>query len=480
MSSVTALCPSCAAPVSVSAYSCAFCDHQIRERPVASADADTGRATSRAAAGVLKSLAIGAAKRLAIMAVVLGVLVGGLIAGSVGWLTARLRHHGAESARATTAALARRTPDESWPAFHALAARSARVPGAAAATAAPDEEAARLLATSTISEKRLRSAPWAIDSAALARWGMNQPVNAGGYRAQRAIKAMPGALPDSVMRALAADTLTPWLAAWRRSARSAPFAPLWMYQPGFPGVTDPYALAVPGFAAVKGLAWRNAASGVLALTRGDTATAVLRARENIAVGMHFVREPMLIEHLIGRVLVREGAVMLAEIGRVAGDSALVREGAGLDTAAKYHALPVQMSMLGWGAMAGDAERPAALRFMSDTTLPPSVRAYVAETVPMGACQNTREVLFGFDARRVDATARETARVAAEAPGVARMAELSLRGARAWVEDAAGATAALRRANRSRRPNAIRALERMGLDGVAGRLTICGYMMGVLR
>jgi len=480
--SVAALCPSCAAPVSASAISCAFCDVEIRALPgaVAALAATTTRRPSAETpvAGAVRRLAMRGLTRLLKVALVLVALAGAALVGFVMLLTKDLRRISEDVVRRTEAQLAARRAEAAWPAVEALMVRSARFPGSAPVAAAPDTGAARLLATASVSLNRLHTAPWAIDTAVLARLGANQPTSRGNAP-RMAIKLLPGTLPDSVRVALARDTLSPWLATWRRAARSAPFAPLWMYEPGLPGVTDPYSLTLPSFAAIKGLSWRNASSGVLALAKGDTATAVRRLRENIAVGLQLAREPMTMHHMIGRAIVRDGAFMLAEVGRVAGDSALVREGTRLDTTARYDMVPAQQSPLGWGAMAADPASPAALRFLHDGALAPAQRAAVAQGIVLGGCQRTREVLFGFDARRADATEREVARLGADAAGVARMSELWLRGARAWTSDVAAATANLRDRDRAR-PPLLRALERAGLDGVAARLTICGHLVRALR
>jgi hypothetical protein len=211
-------------------------------------------------------------------------------------------------------------------------------------------------------------------------------------------RALPGRLTDEQRRALVADTLSPRLHLWRLFAGADSLPPLWMVRPGFgQWIGDEDAMADERTRAsyrstLLDLAQRNMAAAILAMDRGDVATALLRTRQNVAAARTLQRQPLMaLSQLVGI-----GRVSLREVARLSGDSALRSTAAALDevTTVREH-----WWLADWALMADPLEPPGLL-IVADTFAPPARRWRAIEAAVRGVCTNTREVLFGASARRM--------------------------------------------------------------------------------
>jgi hypothetical protein len=240
---------------------------------------------------------------------------------------------------------------------------------------------------------------------------------------------------------------------------------LWSYRHDFPGIRYRWQLELPGYSAVKDLADRNVAAAILSLARGDKASALLRAREDIAGGLQFLRDPLL--HYQGLLIVEDGREALAQIGRVTSDPGLIQEAgrlrAGLRTAREQERrirdlLPVLMA---------DPVAPVGLRVVSDTTLSPYLRWRLIEAIVWGHCLNTREVLFGIDQSRRDALV-QAASLAKDIPRTNEWVALNQRTMDQWIASPSEMFSALNFVN----PPITQPLGWFGMRGARDRFSAC--------
>lgn len=200
---------------------------------------------------------------------------------------------------------------------------------------------------------------------------------------------------------LAADTTTPVLALFRSLARSGPLPPLLLLRVGLPGPDMPGRLYQ--FQGYDDAALLNVSAGILALRQRDSAAAMLRAREIIAIARHMMRSPLLFDHLRGLNMSGSGTFLIQLTGRVMRDPALVAEAERLRVLrARARADFTPWWTGGAQLLMADPVGPVLLRFLSDTTLLPAARAAAAAGVVSGFCLSAREILFGVDPRRREA------------------------------------------------------------------------------
>jgi hypothetical protein len=200
-------------------------------------------------------------------------------------------------------------------------------------------------------------------------------------------------------RRLAMDTLSPVLALWRRLARSGPLPSLALVRPG---VQEGEIPMIVQFVNGGGADERNLAAGLLALRKHDSATALLRARENIAVGRQVMRSPLPMDHMIGLSWAMGGEKLMQLTGRVMHDPSLVAEGERLDVRRRQMEMDLRPWVIGGAQLLmADPVEPVLLHFLADTTLLPAARAVAASAAVTGYCLNTREILLGVDPRRRD-------------------------------------------------------------------------------
>jgi hypothetical protein len=194
-----------------------------------------------------------------------------------------------------------------------------------------------------------------------------------------------------------ADTATEVvMATYRRWARSAPLSSFWGARPGFPGLADSRAIPMTHLQPMKRMWKANEASADSALLRGDTETALMRARENISGARHFIGQPRPIDALVGRIMLVDGVKLLARSALQANDPSLHSASQRLLSVAKsLEPVPRGLYFMN-GSDDGEARLVA---IAGDRTLHPAARFIAIEAMVAGACVSTREVLFGPSAAR---------------------------------------------------------------------------------
>lgn len=210
-----------------------------------------------------------------------------------------------------------------------------------------------------------------------------------------------------------------------------------------------------------------------ALDAGDIATAMMRARENIAVARHYLDEPYATDVLVGRNLLKRGARLMQRV-------ALVGDAPQTATAAKELERLVDRTFAGAPVYsrlhryARDAASPQLLALANDRSVYPAIRLASLGGIVLGACLNTREVLFGIDD---DRRAAFDAAVAAVAD-IPRSAELVPR----YREQLARATGvgvalALAAGTMESATTTPRAFERLVPAQVRARVAFCRANLG---
>jgi serine/threonine-protein kinase len=357
-----------------------------------------------------------------------------------------------------------------WQRFDSLIGAAARLPDT---RSEPDLEGARLALSAALEAPSLHPA-WIAESTEVARWALDSPLAGGSFRAMSVLRRLPGAIPDSDLMRLARDTMTPRLAAWRRLARTGPLPLLWPYRSGIPGARHVW--TVPGWELIgpaRGFAERNNAAIALAAARGDKATALVRAREVIAVGRALMRIPLPEHAWWGRWLSDQGGRLLIEIGRVTADPVVGAEGERLRSLVDRSLGP--QAVWSWQsasrALAADPSGRGLAPYLGDTAMAPYRRILGATALAYGYCYNVREVLFGVDPRRRGALAQADSalRDLPRADELVRLMRNDL------DELIAHPGAAFEARGGTLRPGVARPFGWIGLRGVRDRLAICGLL-----
>jgi tRNA A-37 threonylcarbamoyl transferase component Bud32 len=278
------------------------------------------------------------------------------------------------------------------------------------------------------------------DSNDVKAWPDEDPRAGGLLLATSIMRRLPSPAAEADVERLAADTLTPRLAPWRRLARSGRLPMLWPYRSGLPGVRHHQeGWGFPGTGLDQGgipLAWRNSGAAVLAMARGDKSAAVTRVRENIAVGRLIMGIPVRNLNWSGRVIIDQSARYLVDIGRVSGDPVISAEGE------RIRATLGRLYEDDWPwaaasrALAADPVGAGILAYLADTTLAPFTRIRAAEATVSGFCFNARELLFGVDARRREAL-RAAGSALSDLVGAADLVRLMGNDLEALIADPAG-------------------------------------------
>ncbi|MEP6780723.1 MAG: hypothetical protein ABJC26_12590 [Gemmatimonadaceae bacterium] len=207
---------------------------------------------------------------------------------------------------------------------------------------------------------------------------------------------------DRIARA-EGNSATPWLPVFRRWARSQPMPPLWGYRKGLPGLRDIHDLPNRNFRPLLALYSANESAALLELRNGKAAAAVERARENISASRHFLEQPFLFDALVGRILVKRSASLLALAAARAGDSATTRQARRLLASAKHYD-EVQPLRVWLRQQEGTANSDASEQVAANKSLAPSIRVEAIQSIVVGGCRSTPEIVFGFNgARRVALT-----------------------------------------------------------------------------
>jgi hypothetical protein len=361
-----------------------------------------------------------------------------------------------------------------WREYDSLFALSSRVRGAG--TAVDSEAAKRLVGWQYAGESvpSYLNAPTIRSPATPPQWSEASSFLHNGYRPPR-IWIDYATVPQ--IARLAADTATPVLALFRRLARSAPLPPLIAVRAGSPEFVPQVFMQFGGYNVV---ASHNVAAGILALRQRDSATALLRAREIIAVARHMMRSPLLFDHLLGLQTMASGASLIQLTGLVMHDPARVAEARRL----RVLGVRARADFMPWytgGAqlLMADPVEPVLLRFLADTTLLPAARAAAAVGVVHGFCLSAREMLFGVDARRREVLER----VGAALRNTPRMDDIILAERHhldEWIGSPSTANAPYARLVAS--INLVLAMParlRLGPLGMRARFAFCTYSWGEL-
>ena len=264
------------------------------------------------------------------------------------------------------------------------------------------------------------------------------------------------------LRAAAPYGESPWLDVWRRFAESPEYPVMWQLKQNLPGTTYVWDIPIMRYGATKDLAYRNSIAGLVALARGDVASATLRGRENIAAGRHIMKGVSIYDNLIGLVVIGIGRGELDIVARTTGDQALRDEMVQLRaTSVRWRGQLTRSQVL--LAMVADPESRDAIRYVKQFESP----AYMGEllfTASAGFCVNARELLFGSDAARSAMLHDVTT-----ASGNPRAPELEVLGQR-WLEHLQAGTLML--SGNTPMPHLLMPLGWIGMGGFRDRARVC--------
>jgi hypothetical protein len=283
-----------------------------------------------------------------------------------------------------------------WPAYDSLVALSARIPDQGAVV---DTQAAqRLIGWTRFQRGEIAYFPAYLNADTTGR--PEQGLSGSNYEFLRFIGSNPSPVSTADIPKLAEDTLTPLLNLWRRIARSAPLPPLWHSRPDLPTLESP--LSFSGLGRSRHTALHNVSASLVALAERDSATALLRARENISVARQMARSEVFFEHLVGLVDIRFASQLIDRTGDVMNDSALKDEAERL----RVLVLRAKTDLLPWwrggaAVLMSDPSNPVLASYASVSTLSPAARTLLAHAAVTGFCFNAREIIFGPSPRRRD-------------------------------------------------------------------------------
>ncbi len=253
---------------------------------------------------------------------------------------------------------------------------------------------------------------------------------------------------------------------WRRIAFSPSATPFFIYDDDFAGVSDPRSdlPLLPHNTALR-LTRKNESSALLAMARGRRDEAVLRARENIAMGHKLLGDP--VNGWLAHDIIDVGVTIIGEVGLITGDRDLLLEADRIkDANEPAGAFPSQSLISGPALMANPAN-PLGLRVVADSTRLPYLRWWLIAGIVPGYCGNAREILFGIDPRRAVVLAR-AGDLARDIPRTDDWVRLNERWLDMWIS-APGEPRLLARAHL---PAVLAALRLIGLDGLANRISYC--------
>lgn len=325
------------------------------------------------------------------------------------------------------------------------------------------EVMARAVAVSRLRTRsaRVGAEAWAAaDSAALAL-AAEPVVIAWTTGPRRPWWKLPGGPPPSIRNLLAGEPAASALGTWRAVAVSRRPPVVWSRR-GAPDDTTPLTLSREGTLTLTRL---NEIAGLAAFAAGDRARALLRARENVAVGRWLLVDP-LNGHLAPAVL-DNGRAMLFDLGVLTADRALLIGVAELGAVLPHPTGPLADPHPAAALLMTAPRAPAGLALAADTALAPDVRWAFLEGTIAGYCGSGREVLFGVDARRRQILGE----AAAAAADISRTddwaAQLESR-LDAWIEAPGGPAIS----QLARRRGVLRVAGWLGLRGFANRTAYC--------
>jgi DNA-binding transcriptional regulator YdaS (Cro superfamily) len=202
----------------------------------------------------------------------------------------------------------------------------------------------------------------------------------------------------------ASDSALSIFQAWARTTRAPA---LWEYRRGLPQVADIRTLPALRAPTIDSLFRANEAAADSALVYGDTATALRRARENIAAAGQLLWQPLPYDAVIGRARLQDAAALLARTARQADDPHLHSAAQRLQRLAQAArpAFPTPWSR--HSPRAADPQDPRLSQMASDRAAFPASRVAALDQLILGGCVSTREMLFGVSPARHAAIDRLT-------------------------------------------------------------------------
>ena len=279
-------------------------------------------------------------------------------------------------------------------------------------------------------------------------------------------RRLPRPLPRGALAVLTRDTDSPSLALWRRVAASRSATPFLTYAEDFAGVADPRSdlPLLPHSAALR-LASKNESSALLAMAHGRRSVAVLRARENIAVGHKLLGDP--VNGWLAHDIIDVGVRIIGEVGLITGNRNLLLEADRIRDANTPVAGFSSQSLISGPALMGNPVDPIGLRVVADSTRLPYLRWWLIAGIVPGFCGNSREILFGIDPRRAELLAR-AGDLAGDIPRTDEWVRLNKRWLDMWIsssgEPSLPATADP--------PASLIPLRLIGFAGLANRISYC--------
>ena len=181
------------------------------------------------------------------------------------------------------------------------------------------------------------------------------------------------------------------MASYRGWARLRPLPAFWNSRAGFTDSPDPRSITALYGKPLQRLANANEAAADSALLAGDATTAMLRARENIAVAQHLLWQPHLWDAALGRKMMLSGAKLLARAS-LQGQQHTLHE-----SAQRLVALATALQPIPRELMAPNRVYPSDStleQLARDRSLHPATRFHAIELMVESACRHPREVLFG--------------------------------------------------------------------------------------
>lgn len=178
---------------------------------------------------------------------------------------------------------------------------------------------------------------------------------------------------------------------WARAKRLPNF---WGYRTGFAGAHLSQELPIRSMQVLKRFVIANEASADSALQRGDVATAMIRARENIGAARQLIEQPITMDVLVGRVLLQRGAQLMARVANASHDDITHAAALRLDTIAKTAFALRRTDLQRVIALGVNTSDPRLHAIAADRTLHPALRLGALDGEVRGACLRSDEMLSG--------------------------------------------------------------------------------------
>ena len=384
---------------------------------------------------------------------------------------------GARTDAAEWGAEARRKFDamaDAWPSLDAAASEIA----APVRASAVDRDALRDLLAGTLPLDSLRAAPARFgaldaDTTAWARYGsLTLAALASGPSVAHGIRSdLPVRLDDDTRRRFVRDTASPWLAVWRRAAAGAESPAAWQYRVGARGIDG--LLRAPGLdvARYRALGWTNEEAAILELelgTSASAASALRRARENVAMAHLLARSTRIDDYVAGHGMLVDAATLLRFVGERTGDSAAAHDGQRLRDAA-WRLRPVEAWPAGPRAPDADSAIAMAVALAGDHRMPPAARAGAVVEVMLAASCLAPSSMAAGPTSSLDLALRDVRLALADLDPEARLAPAIARSGLEWIALTHGGAW---RASRRDVPGWAKALPAVGLGGLTGSMFVC--------